>query len=1005
MVALASVDVMPEKLPKRPFERSPHVPEELWNAENDLIHLRRHGTSAPQGEAKNEHVVGLALSGGGIRSATLSLGILQGLAKHDCLSKVDYLSTVSGGGYAGAFLGGLYERWERPEGKKEERADAFARVKKALGNSQGHPIDWLRENGRYLAPNGAGSLALAAAIAIRNLVAIHLVIGSFFLMLSLAIIGLRRSVTRFAEPVSATPRPAFFQRYFEESNAFLTSHDVWISPIVFAAVLVMIVFAVPCGIAYWLVRSDERRNGDSESDSWRLAAGALVLVAGVLGCWFTLQSFHAHVLGNPKTSVLPVLLTGSLSLSMLSALIMAAPFGSATGIAMRTHLTTRLRDSLIASAALLGLAFIDTIGQTLYVRVLDGNVSLVATWISGAFTAAATLATFAQRLAGVVSDKTKGTVTLSVNLIATIAGFSLLFLILVGFSAISHSLSWDDGWLNARVDVSTQSDAVYELAGSDGSKTIVSPAAGQARLCRGAGQLQKCTPSALDPWKYWLALAGTTLLTLFFGRTRTFVNRSSLATFYGTRLTRAYLGASNPKRLDEKNKMLDVLLPDDELALSDYRPHLHGGPLPLINVTLNETTGGRSQVDQRDRKGMIMTIGPAGISVGVKHHAAWTSKTDDVPRAGGLKPTSDPSAPAFRVFPGPDQTLSPYWPTLGRWIAISGAAISTGLGARTSTGLALVLGLLNFRLGHWWNSEIDPAKRSTPGSQRAPLLSRALRALLPVHAMLLHELFARFPGTSSRDWYLSDGGHFENSGAYELIRRRLPYIIVCDNGADPKRCFDDLGNLVRKVRNDFGAHIEFVGADKLRALELDRAVGTLGQLGFCGRLSDAHAIGASEAADLPIPSNSNAAGSDVTRYATLARIRYDDDDDDDDAPGQISALLVLRPAVLGREPLDVLNYQVAHPTFPQQGTGDQFFEEEQWEAYRRLGENMASEVFAALRPAADSGDWPMIDLERLRDDVSLPVLPAAQRAALGYTAAKRVKRWRALAARRRSALR
>jgi hypothetical protein len=950
-----------------PLKRSPHLPDELWNAENRLIYQRRHEASAQEPQQpdriENDHVVGLALSGGGIRSATISVGILQALAKHKCLSRIDYLSTVSGGGYAGAFLGGLYERWQKPAAD-ESRADAHKRVETALQDPKGHPIDWLRENGRYLAPNGAGSLALAAAIAIRNLIAIHLVIGTFFVMLSLMLNGARRALTVGAEPVASTYRPALLQRFFEECNSLLTSHDVWISPLIFVAALVLILAAFPSGVAYWLVRSDERRSSDEESDRLRVLAGLVVLVGAVCGTFFALRSFHKH----PDTSVLAVLLCGSLSVSMLLALVMSAPFSNETGTMMRAKLTTRLRDALIATTGVLGLAFIDTVGQTLYVRVLDGNVEYLAAGVSGAFAAAATVATFAQRLAGVVSDKTQGSIKLSANFIATIAGFSLLLMILVGFSAISHSLSWKDDWQKQIEVVRTPSDAIYEFTGSDGKMSIVRPPSQASNLCRADdGKPQKCTPLELDQTKYGIALIGTMLLTLFFGRTRSFVNRSSLATFYGTRLARAYLGASNTDRLKAKNKMLDVLLPNDELALADYRPHLSGGPLPIINVTLNETTGGRSQVDQRDRKGMNMAIGPAGISVGVKHHAAWMNRTNKGPRAGNLKPTAEPATGkkhnVFRVFPEPENIITPYWPTLGRWVAISGAAVSTGLGARTSAGLALVLGLLNFRLGQWWNSEIDPAARPTQGSRPTPLLSRLLRRILPVHAMLLHELFARFPGTSSPDWYLSDGGHFENSGAYELIRRRLPYIIICDNGADPKRCFDDLGSLVRKARNDFGAHIELVGSDKLRTLGIDGVVGTLKQLGFCGRLNDARELAAAHAANLP-PSNTNASSDEVNRYATLARIRYDD------APDKVSALLILRPAVLGREPLDVLNYQIAHEDFPQQSTGDQFFDEDQWEAYRRLGENMASEVFGALKPQSDdvSAGWQLIDLQRLGDD-------------------------------------
>ena len=57
--------------------------------------------------------------------------------------------------------------------------------------------------------------------------------------------------------------------------------------------------------------------------------------------------------------------------------------------------------------------------------------------------------------------------------------------------------------------------------------------------------------------------------------------------------------------------------------------------------------------------------------------------------------------------------------------------------------------------------------------------------------------------------YLSDGGHFENLGLYEMVLRRCHCIIVSDAGADPRYTYEDLGNAVRKIRVDFGISIEF----------------------------------------------------------------------------------------------------------------------------------------------------------------------------------------------------
>jgi hypothetical protein len=74
---------------------------------------------------------------------------------------------------------------------------------------------------------------------------------------------------------------------------------------------------------------------------------------------------------------------------------------------------------------------------------------------------------------------------------------------------------------------------------------------------------------------------------------------------------------------------------------------------------------------------------------------------------------------------------------------------------------------------------------------------------------LFAEMFARFPGKNSEYWYLSDGGHFENTGVYPLLKRRVKTIVVADCGADPEYRFDDLENLVRKARIDYGIIITF----------------------------------------------------------------------------------------------------------------------------------------------------------------------------------------------------
>lgn len=105
----------------------------------------------------------ICFSGGGIRSATFALGLVQALARKGLLKQIDVLSTVSGGGYAGSFIGALYARQTSPGAQEVERT---------LSDNGSWPMRWLRENGRYLSPNGSGDSWLAAAALLRNWVAV-----------------------------------------------------------------------------------------------------------------------------------------------------------------------------------------------------------------------------------------------------------------------------------------------------------------------------------------------------------------------------------------------------------------------------------------------------------------------------------------------------------------------------------------------------------------------------------------------------------------------------------------------------------------------------------------------------------------------------------------------------------------------------------------------------------------------------------------------------------------
>ena len=188
-----------------------------------------------------------------------------------------------------------------------------------------------------------------------------------------------------------------------------------------------------------------------------------------------------------------------------------------------------------------------------------------------------------------------------------------------------------------------------------------------------------------------------------------------------------------------------------------------------------------------------MCVGPEAISVGRRFHSRGRARRTLAPRSvvrACCRPRPQrlpcPQAPRLRH---PD--VEPL--RLSQWTATSGAALSTGSGRNTKLSLSLLLGLLNVRLGYWWDSRIRAGQR--PGNYPPDFWRRLLALpsyLFRTQRMLLDEWRGYYAGPSQRFWYLSDGGHFEGTGVYELIRRQLPFMIAVDALTDPRYLFNDV---------------------------------------------------------------------------------------------------------------------------------------------------------------------------------------------------------------------
>jgi hypothetical protein len=389
------------------------------------------------------------------------------------------------------------------------------------------------------------------------------------------------------------------------------------------------------------------------------------------------------------------------------------------------------------------------------------------------------------------------------------------------------------------------------------------------------------------------------------------INIFSLHGMYRMRLMRAFLGASNTRRAPNHFTGFDD---NDNLYEKDL-PIGPGVPIHLINATVNLV--GTRKLAWRQRKAEGFTFSPlqcGGWRLGyvpTRHYG----------RNGGL--------------------------SLGTAMAISGAAFNPNMGYHSSPLVTLLMTLFNVRLG-WW--------LPNPKYKRGPITAKVcrwfgldMRQFMQKKAprLALRPLLQEALGdTDDRSAYieLTDGGHFENLGLYEMVLRRCQYIIVVDAGADPKCQFEDLGNALRKIEIDLGIPITF-----------------------------------------PLGVPMKAGANSHNPYCAMADVHYEYVDQVESArPGK---LVYIKAAINGTEPPDVTQYARTHATFPHESTANQFFNEAQFESYRHLGHHAVRTILRQGRDARDRGKADFGSLSP--DDVPETSVRALFTLAAAYVATKR----------------
>lgn len=369
------------------------------------------------------------------------------------------------------------------------------------------------------------------------------------------------------------------------------------------------------------------------------------------------------------------------------------------------------------------------------------------------------------------------------------------------------------------------------------------------------------------------------------------VNEFSLHAFYRDRIARCYAGASNPDRRanrftgfaasDKRLRLIDLLpksfsnaemkglwanICGPDYCSKEPQPPTYEGPFPIFNTTLNLSFGQDLAYQERKGASFIFTPLYCGYDVG------WTETDTSRIQFNGFTPTR-----SFAYTDG--------GPRIATAVATSGAAMSPNWGFHSSPTMAFLLTIFNVRLGLWIRN---------PRHKRFRLRGRHSNPSSPWFGLfyLLAELFGMV-NDSAAFVYLTDGGHFENMGLYELVRRHCSKIVICDSEQDGDLTFQGIGMAIRKCRIDHGAEIT-----------------------------------------LPLTELEPAGEPPASPYCSLAgTIRY--------ANGATGQVLYIKSAYTRDLPADLVNYRKENPSFPNTSTLDQWFSESQFESYRRLGQHYA----------------------------------------------------------------
>ena len=887
----------------------------------------------------------LCLSGGGIRSAAFCLGVLQGLAQQKLLGQFHYLSTVSGGGYIGSWLTAWIHRADQQQGGASVEDNLAYPAE--LTTTPPEPLIELRRRQQYITPR-AGLLSAdtwaAVALLLRDLILNWLV----FLPLILAALLLPRLLEWLL----------VFWGYFARETAMGGINGGSTFGYVYVVVTSIITGkGIPGDLSFgWkglgdltgaalvllgLTRSMTQRLQKEPNSFNDFQYMVQVMLPILLGA-FVLLMFLAPIIIRgtvPDHFMLWAWIFGTMLTFILARILAALKLGFRVAspgpgrwnvkgwenlgleclalggagltagtliwcallwrVSMNLNATVGLRDLAAFGIPVLLLAYLT--GQSIYAGLTSHSPFSTGDreWLARAsgyyllwalaWAIAASLVLFggdvvehghailvaggtgAVTLGGAVSRFAKATTRAAAKEhipVTKLTEICCLIFVAAGAIVLSYAMVrvlgclWQP-WLDEGPALAYAMQASIPGEFAVMASWIAGPIAGRmTAVAFGAAAL----------------CFGVSLLASLFVNVNTF----SLHALYEARLVRAFLGASNVASVTGAKPVRNAFTDfcdSDNIRLSALKPRPRSPLFPVLGMTLNLVRPDNLAWQQRKAAAFVATPLRMGSDL-----VGYRAPADDM--------------------------------TLGKAMAISGAAASPNWGYHSSPLVGFVMMLFNIRLGQWLP---NPKHKS-------------LESWVRSFSLMCQEATGQTTDKQA-NIYISDGGHFDNLGLYEMLRRRCRTILVIDASQDEKMSLDDLGSTLRKAAIDLGVSVKF------------------GPLGMARR-SDPLAPGL---------------------YAGVGRIHYSESRYVKRGRAH-GWLIYIKPGAYADVPADVRAYAASNVAFPHDSTTNQFFTEAQFESYRALGAHVVSSILGGSSQEPPILRLPVLTARYIRSIASSPTM-------------------------------